>query len=50
MKRIAFARLPLHVAKQDDLYEEVAAMYGSALERLARAYETDADRVRATLD
>jgi len=34
------------VAKQDDLYEEAAAMYGSALARLARAYETDADRVR----
>jgi RNA polymerase sigma-70 factor (ECF subfamily) len=37
------------VAKQDDLYREVAAMYGSALERLARAYETDADRTRDLL-
>jgi RNA polymerase sigma-70 factor (ECF subfamily) len=37
------------VAKQDDLYQEVAAMYGSALERLARAYEADADRVRDLL-
>jgi RNA polymerase sigma-70 factor (ECF subfamily) len=37
------------VAKQDDLYQEVAAMYGSALERLARAYETDADRSRDLL-
>jgi hypothetical protein len=37
------------VAKQDDLYQEVAAMYGSALERLARVYETDADRVRDLL-
>src|SRR4051795_13053065 len=42
-------RLPFRVAKQEDLYQEVAAMYGPALARLARAYETDADRVRDLL-
>jgi RNA polymerase sigma-70 factor (ECF subfamily) len=37
------------VAKQDDLYQEAAAVYGSALARLARAYETDAERTRDLL-
>lgn len=34
------------MANQDELYAEVAAAYGAALERLARAYLTDPDRVR----
>ena len=31
---------------QDDLYQEAAATYGAALERLARAYEADPDICR----
>jgi RNA polymerase sigma-70 factor (ECF subfamily) len=31
---------------QDDLYQEAAATYGAALERLARAYEADPDQRR----
>jgi len=31
---------------QDDLYRDAAAAYGGALERLARAYEADADKRR----
>jgi RNA polymerase sigma-70 factor (ECF subfamily) len=31
---------------QDELYQEAAATYGRALERLARAYEADADTCR----
>jgi RNA polymerase sigma-70 factor (ECF subfamily) len=31
-------------SRQDGLYAEAAAQYGAALERLARAYEPDADR------
>jgi RNA polymerase sigma-70 factor, ECF subfamily len=31
---------------QDDLYQEAAATYGAALERLARAYEADPDKRR----
>ena len=31
-------------SRQDGLYAEAAATYGAALERLARAYEPDADR------
>jgi RNA polymerase sigma-70 factor (ECF subfamily) len=31
-------------SRQDGLYAEAAASYGTALERLARAYERDADR------
>src|SRR5580765_4654251 len=31
-------------SRQDGLYAEAAAMFGPALERLARAYEPDADR------
>jgi RNA polymerase sigma-70 factor (ECF subfamily) len=34
------------VANQDELYRDVAAQYGSALERLARAYEVDPDKRR----
>ena len=36
-------------ARQDALYEEAAADYGAALERLARAYEADADKRRDLL-
>jgi hypothetical protein len=36
---------PSHaVSPQDALYSEAAGLYGAALERLARAYEPDADR------
>lgn len=31
---------------QDELYRETAGSYGAAMERLARAYEADADRRR----
>jgi RNA polymerase sigma-70 factor (ECF subfamily) len=31
-------------SRQDGLYAEAAAMFGSALQRLARAYEPDADQ------
>jgi len=31
-------------SRQDGLYADAAATYGAALERLARAYESDADR------
>jgi RNA polymerase sigma-70 factor (ECF subfamily) len=34
---------------QDDLYREAAAAYGVALQRLARAYEADADKRRDLL-
>ncbi len=34
---------------QDALYEQAAATYGAALERLARAYEPDADKRRDLL-
>ena len=37
------------MADQDQLYAEAAATYGAALARLARAYETDADRSRDLL-
>jgi len=33
-------------ASQDDLYRDAADLYGSALERLARAYEADAEKRR----
>jgi RNA polymerase sigma-70 factor (ECF subfamily) len=34
---------------QDDQYREAAALYGAALERLARAYEADPDHLRDLL-
>src|SRR5260370_3350227 len=34
---------------QDDLYQEAADTYGSALDRLARAYEADPDTPRDLL-
>ncbi len=33
-------------SRQDELYQEAAATYGSALQRLVRAYEADPDRCR----
>ncbi len=36
-------------SKQDELYEETAAEYGAALERLACAYEFDAEKRRDLL-
>jgi RNA polymerase sigma-70 factor (ECF subfamily) len=38
-----------HDSSQDARYTEAAAEYGAALERLARAYEADADRRRDLL-
>jgi RNA polymerase sigma-70 factor (ECF subfamily) len=35
---------PVRNANPDQLYEEAAATYGAALERLARAYEADRDK------
>ena len=37
------------VAAQDDLYEEAAAQFGAALDRLAQAYEFDPDKRRDLL-
>lgn len=36
-------------ARQDELYQEAAAAFGAALERLARAYEADPDKRRDLL-
>ena len=36
-------------ARSDELYEEVVAIHGSALDRLARAYENDPDKRRDLL-
>lgn len=41
--------MPAIKSKQDDLYEEAAAGYGAALERLASAYEFDPDKRRDLL-
>jgi RNA polymerase sigma-70 factor (ECF subfamily) len=41
--------MPRDPSAQDVLYEEAAASYGPALERLARAYERDADKRRDLL-
>ena len=38
--------IPTREAGQDDLYNEVSDQYGSALERLARAYEANSERRR----
>jgi RNA polymerase sigma-70 factor (ECF subfamily) len=35
---------PIRNANQDQLYEEAAATYGAALERVARAYEANPDK------
>jgi RNA polymerase sigma-70 factor (ECF subfamily) len=35
---------PVQDANQDQLYQEAATTFGAALERVARAYEADADR------
>ena len=35
---------PVRIANPDQLYDEAAATYGAALERLARAYEANPDR------
>lgn len=35
---------PVRDAKQDQLYQEAAATFSAALERVARAYEADPDR------
>jgi RNA polymerase sigma-70 factor (ECF subfamily) len=36
--------VPARAARQDELYQEAAAAYGAALERLARGYDADPDR------
>jgi RNA polymerase sigma-70 factor (ECF subfamily) len=41
--------MPRPVSDQLRLYAEVAAEFGGALERLARAYEADSDRCRDLL-
>lgn len=38
--------IPADGASQDDLYTNAADQYGSALERLARAYEADSEKRR----
>jgi RNA polymerase sigma-70 factor (ECF subfamily) len=38
--------IPAAASRQDELYQEAAASYGTALERLARGYEADPDRLR----
>lgn len=39
----AIDTMPATTPTRDDLYHEAAQQYGAALERLARAYEADAD-------
>lgn len=46
---IATEAIPTRKSSQDELYEEASSTYGSALERLARAYEADADLRRDLL-
>jgi RNA polymerase sigma-70 factor, ECF subfamily len=41
--------IPGSEASQDNLYKEAADQYGSVLERLARAYEADAEKRRDLL-
>ncbi len=41
--------IPEDASRQDQLYQEAAASYGRALERLARGYEADPDRRRDLL-
>jgi RNA polymerase sigma-70 factor, ECF subfamily len=41
--------IPSEDTSQDQLYEQAAATYGAALERLARAYEADAEKRRDLL-
>ena len=41
--------IPSTASRQNELYDEAAAEYGAALERLARAYEADADLRRDLL-
>ena len=41
--------MPDAMPTQDDLYQEAAETYGTALERLARAYEADAEARRDLL-
>jgi RNA polymerase sigma-70 factor, ECF subfamily len=41
--------MPRDRATQDELYEEAAAEFGSAFERLARSYEFDPDKQRDLL-
>ena len=40
---------PVSSTSPDDLYEQAAAIYDAALDRLARAYEADADKRRDLL-
>jgi len=41
--------IPARPTRQDELYHDVAAEHGAALERLARGYEADPDRRRDLL-
>jgi len=40
---VSTIEIPATTSRQDELYQEGAATYGAALERLARAYEADDD-------
>jgi RNA polymerase sigma-70 factor (ECF subfamily) len=46
---VSTIEIPATVSRQDELYQEAAASFGAALERLARAYEADADLQRDLL-
>jgi RNA polymerase sigma-70 factor (ECF subfamily) len=46
---VSTIEIPATASRQDELYQEGAAAYGAALERLARAYEADADLRRDLL-
>ena len=38
--------MPVYSSSQDELYQQAAADYGAALDRLARAYEANSDKRR----
>jgi RNA polymerase sigma-70 factor (ECF subfamily) len=46
---VSTIEIPATASRQDELYQEAAASFGAALERLARAYEADADLRRDLL-
>lgn len=45
----AIETIPARASTQEELYQDAAANFGAALERLARAYEADADLRRDLL-
>ena len=46
---VSTIEIPATASRQDDIYQAAVATYGAALERLARAYEADADLRRDLL-